>query len=37
MTNESSKKQCIPYKGGVRPLKGENSGLRTYLDFFSKC
>jgi 4a-hydroxytetrahydrobiopterin dehydratase len=24
MTNELSKKQCIPCKGGVLPLKGEN-------------
>ncbi len=24
MTNELSKKQCIPCKGGVPPLKGEN-------------
>jgi 4a-hydroxytetrahydrobiopterin dehydratase len=24
MTNELSKKQCIPCKGGVSPLKGEN-------------
>ena len=24
MTNELSKKQCLPCKGGVSPLKGEN-------------
>jgi 4a-hydroxytetrahydrobiopterin dehydratase len=24
MTNELSKKQCIPCKGGVSPLKGDN-------------
>jgi len=33
MTNELAKKQCIPCKGGVPPLKGENlEKLRQQLD-----